>query len=110
MNGMKITESTTLNLNLLRPSDTIPVWNVSDRSLCSLEVAEGGLSAVVTALAAGSAQVSVTSNCDFGSGTREHHTVFDIVIDNDATVPVVEVQSVEEPKSPYWGAEPEVIN
>ncbi len=110
---MKITETTTLNLNLVRPSDTVPVWSVSDRSVCTLVVAEDGQSAQVTPAGQGSAHIDVRSNCDSGSGVCEHHTAFDIEVGDEAVVtapPVIEtpveveevVEVVPEVKTPYW--------
>lgn len=99
--SMKLSETLTLKLELPCPSETVPIWSVADVAICSLVVASDGYSAEVTASSTGSTTVDVRTNCDFGSGVREHHTTFDVAVDGaDAAVP--EVQQVEEPTSKYW--------
>lgn len=50
--------------------DGLPKWSV-DEKLASLVVAEDGMSAVITALAAGIALVQVTADADLGEGVKE---------------------------------------
>jgi hypothetical protein len=50
--------------------DGMPKWSV-DAALASLAVSEDGMSAVLTALAAGVALVQVTADADLGEGVKE---------------------------------------
>lgn len=101
---MKVNETITLTLDLPRPSDTVPIWTANDTSVCLVEPNDGGYSAKVTALANGVAEIDVRANCDLGSGTREHHVTFPIIVDGQEEV-IVPVQSKEEPTSKYWAQE-----
>lgn len=100
---MKVNELKTLELKLTRPSETTPVWNVSDTSLITLKVDDGGHSAEVTALKEGVTTVNVSCNCDFGSGTRQHNEVFEIVIDGGEEV--IDKPVSIPPPLPYWKSE-----
>jgi len=102
---MKINEQVTLTLSLPSPSDTTPIWSISDGTVVQLAVDPNGYSAVATALKAGEVTVGVVCNCDQGSGVCQHVSSFplSVVLDGSepVVVPVVVEDNVEE-DSPYW--------
>lgn len=105
---MKLNEKVTLSLN--KYSETVPVWTSSNTSVCTLQVADGGQTAVATAVGLGNAIVDVRLNSDLGSGVREHHVQFEVSVDGqesfvDKTEKVEDTKEVEETKTSYWGSE-----
>lgn len=61
--------------------DGVPEWSVSNPDILTLEVAEGGLSAVVLANGpVGESQVSVTADADLGEGVAAITGVLDVQV------------------------------
>lgn len=61
--------------------DGVPVWDVADDSLLSIEVSEDGLSAVVVTVGPlGTTQVNVSADADLGAGTRTITAVLDVQV------------------------------
>lgn len=61
--------------------DGVPQWTTSDAAVASITPAADGLSAVVTALSLGTAQIGVVADADLDSGeTRELTGTLDVEV------------------------------
>lgn len=60
--------------------DGVPVWASTASEVATVKPSEDGLSAVVTAVDLGDAQISVTADADLGTGVRELKGVLDITV------------------------------
>lgn len=68
------------------PIDGIPLWNVSDSSVLTLDVAPDGLSAYAISNSVGTSQINVVADADLGEGVREIASVLDIQVVNAEAV------------------------
>lgn len=67
--------------------DGVPVWQVSDENVLSLQTAEDGMSAVVSTTGQlGTAQVSVSADADLGEGVQTITGVLDVEVKASAAV------------------------
>ena len=60
--------------------DGVPIWSVSNPSVITLTVEDGGLKALVSSASLGTCQVSVTVDADLGAGVRQVTGVLDISV------------------------------
>lgn len=73
-------------LTFLKPDGTpgrvdgIPTWENSNPAAVQLDVAADGMSATVTMLAEGTAQLVATGDADLGAGVRPVMAIGDIVV------------------------------
>jgi len=62
------------------PVDGVPVWSVANPDLAALAVSDDGLSALLTATAPGSTQVSVQADARLGPDVNTITGLLDVVI------------------------------
>lgn len=60
--------------------DGVPVWSVSNPSVVSITVEDGGLKALISSAGLGECQVSVTVDADLGAGVRQVTGVLDVSV------------------------------
>ena len=81
------------------PVDGIPVWDVSDSALLSVQPALDGLSAVVLAVGpTGTGQLTVSADADLGAGVVTLNGVLDVTVIGSQAVALNIVTSVPEPQ------------
>lgn len=71
--GQKVTGSVSFTDKFGKPArvDGAPIWSVNDETLCSMVVAEDGMSAEFTALAEGGVLVNLEADADLGEGVKK---------------------------------------
>lgn len=70
------------------PVDGVPQWATSDPNVATITPSANGMSAVVKANFAGTAQVSVTCDADLGTGKRNITGTLDVRVDAGEAVSV----------------------
>lgn len=105
---LKPDEQTKLSLDLNKASRITPRWSNSNGEVVKLEVANDGLSGIVTAHKKGLADVSVLVDIDLGSGFVNQAIVYEVEVTENipaaslfVAVPV-EKPAEEHEKAAYW--------